>query len=445
MEGYGLSLDFTPQWAPSDDADMDAGFDDLFSSFGSVHPSQSASTISTFFHPSSLIDQSRHEHPHAGDRAIKKMAKQQWLAGLREFSDDESDTDNDELAEPVLPPRGSRRGVSNAHVPPASMSEGMGSDSGRDEGLWQRKLQYYAEKGFPHSYDLWHEHAGRTPTSPERGLRISVESFEACMRFVEGLTSAANLERAMRVIRTARIGSGRCVVRAGAERDQGMDGVEAQPTWVAGLLEAYGLEQRAHGMYTQRNLVMSRMTAELGASHALLDLKHQQSLKRLMPQEFARWSAGQWDSLARNVHRWQVLAQHPDWGGGTLYGLALLLPMSWEWNVKHSFTRVAGDVWCWFVDRLQAISPNLFQLAHGLNEYGVALLMDQPVLPPLLQMEIQPTRDLNLLRLEEVGGQVRLGEAESRDVAEFYESLMRPPQNWLCTVQLAQGRVNGNG
>jgi hypothetical protein len=437
MEGYGLSLDFTAPWAPLEDPEMDTGFDDMFSSFESVHPSQSASTISTFFHPSSLIDQLRQEFPHAEDRVIKKMAKQQWLAGLREFSDDESDPDDDVLAEPVLPRGELRRGVSNT-------SEGMGSDSGRDEGLWQRKLQYYVDKGFPHSYDLWHAHDGRAPTSHGRGLRIPVEAFEACMRFVEGLTSAANLERAMRAIRAVRVGSRRCVVRVGDEMDPGRDAVAAQPPWVSGLLEAYRLEQRAHGMYTQRNLFMSRMTEELGASQALLDPQHQQSLKRLMPQEFARWSGGQWDSLARNVNRWQVLAQHPDWRGGTLYGLALL-PMSWEWNVKHSLTRVAGDVWCWFVDRLPAISPNLFKLAHNLNAYGMALLMDAPALPPLLQMEIQPMRDLNLLRLEEVGEQVLVGEAESRDIVEYYEGLIRRPQNWLSTVQLARAASMATG
>ena len=209
----------------------------------------------------------------------------------------------------------------------------MAPSSTGDEEPWQRKLQYYTAKGFHESYNLWHEYdlaQGSYRTPDARGSRISLESFDICMRFVEGLTSAENLERAMRVIRAARIESRRCVAPTGDEVDHSLGEIKPQPVWFAGFLEAYRLEHRAHGIYTHRNLLMSRMSEEPGPSQGLLDREHQRSLKRLMPQEFARWSPGQWDSLARNACRWQILTQHPDWrgGGGSLYGLALLLPMS---------------------------------------------------------------------------------------------------------------------
>ena len=113
---------------------------------------------------------------------------------------------------------------------------------------------------------------------------------------------------------------------------------------MAGLLAAYEVEHQAHGMYTWRNLLMSQVADQLptwpGIVQALEDRQLQKSLMRQMPQEFVRWMQLHWKTLGRNLLHWQTLIQHPQWGPGCWYGLALLLPMTWEWHIQHSLTQV---------------------------------------------------------------------------------------------------------
>ena len=105
--------------------------------------------------------------------------------------------------------------------------------------------------------------------------------------------------------------------------------------------------------------------------------------------------------------------------------------------MEQCLTDVNVATWSWFVDRLHIICPNLHKLASALNDYGRAIV-DHQILPPLLEMEIQRTTDLNMLATEEVGCRVSIEAKEARRIVKFYEYLARRPPSWQSTIKLAQ-------
>ena len=74
---------------------------------------------------------------------------------------------------------------------------------------------------------------------------------------------------------------------------------------------------------------------------------------------------------------------------------------------------------------------------HDLDKYGQALLQTELAMPELLQMEMQPAKELNQLQLDEVGWRMDLQGEEARKMVVFYESLLLRPQSWQSMMHMA--------
>jgi hypothetical protein len=243
----------------------------------------------------------------------------------------------------------------------------------------------------------------------------------------------------MGLIRAERLGSR--IEIPESTLDKNLTGQTDNPNMLlSGLLQVYRVQYQTQTAYTRRNLLMSKIAEQILSSSnvsntadTLLGRRHQETLRDLVPEEFGTWTQVHWHALSRNICRWLTLTQHAKWRQSCTFGLGLLLPISWEWNVDEHLTEVSIATWSWFVDRIHLICPNLHKLACGLNDYGHAI-MEHQILPPVLEMEIQRTTDLNMLVAKEVACRLLVEAKEAKRITRFYEHLARKPYNWQRTV-----------
>lgn len=315
----------------------------------------------------------------------------------------------------------------------------------RNALLWEATLAEYEKKGFRHLDDFWtdypvDEEAACASDAQERPC-ISLKSFNACMDFLGRLTSGDNIERAMGFIRAERLRSRAENLEVDPDEDLPHPFHDPSESLLSGLVKVYRVQ---HQGYPWRNILMSTVAEQISPSStafktpdALLDRQYQEILLGQNPEEFDKWSQTHWHSLAQNLRQWLTVLQHPKWKRSCTFGLGLLLPVDWEWNVEQCWTDIDMATWSWFVDRLHLICPNLHKLALALNDYGRAIV-DRQALPPLLEMEIQRITDLNILATEDIGCRVTIEAEEARRIVKFYEYLARRPSSWQCTMKLAQ-------
>jgi hypothetical protein len=186
---------------------------------------------------------------------------------------------------------------------------------------------------------------------------------------------------------------------------------------------------------TEQILSSLNVSDTADTAETLLGRRYQETLRDLVPEEFGTWTQVHWHALSQNICRWLTLTQHTKWRQSCSFGLGLLLPISWEWNVDKHLTEVTMATWSWFVDRIHLICPNLHKLACGLNDYRHAIMKYQ-ILPLLLEIEIQCTTDLNMLTTKEVACRLSVEAEEAKRIVRFYEHLVRQPHNWQRTVEL---------
>jgi hypothetical protein len=307
--------------------------------------------------------------------------------------------------------------------------------------LWEDKLAECKKKGYRHLDEFWQDY--QLDEETEGNSRISLKSLNICMNFIGRLTSGENIERVMGLIRAERLRS-RTEVPELTPDDLTSPTRDPNAALFSGLLKVYRVQHQTQNAYAHRNVLMSEAVAQVLASSAvsstsdmLRNRRDQEVLLGLILEVFGKWSQIHWDALGQNVHRWLILIQHPMWRQSSTFGLGLLLPMSWEWNVEHYLAEVNMATWSWFIDRLHLICPNLHKLAYEINDYGRAIV-DYLALPPLLEMEIQPGTDLIMITVEEVGSRLRVEGEEARRIVKLYECLARRPLSWQHTFQLAQ-------
>ena len=93
---------------------------------------------------------------------------------------------------------------------------------------------------------------------------------------------------------------------------------------------------------THRNLLMSKVIKWLPPSFTvseLLDLQYQEALFSLAPDEIGGWSQIHWQAPSKNIYQWQLLIQSQKWSAHV--GLALLLPIRWQWNERQDVAEVS--------------------------------------------------------------------------------------------------------
>jgi hypothetical protein len=311
--------------------------------------------------------------------------------------------------------------------------------------VWEETLAEYKEKGYGHLDEFWEYYQLDEEMTCVGGAHdsscISLRSFNTCMNFIGWLISGENIERVMGLVRAERLRSRTGISESTTGED--LTGWNDSPNMLLfGLVQVYRVQHQTQMAYTRRNLLMTKV-AELSPSlnvsdmDTVLDPQHQETLRDLVPEEFGTWTQVHWHALSQNMSRWWTLTQHPKWRQSSSFGLGLLLPTSWKWNVDEHLAEVDMETWSWFVDRIHLICPNLHQLSCGLNDYGYAI-MEHQILPALLKMEIQRTTNLNLLAADEVACRLSIEAEEAKRIARFYEHLARRPPDWQRTVELVQ-------
>lgn len=258
--------------------------------------------------------------------------------------------------------------------------------------------------------------------------------------FVAQLVAPDNIERAMMVLRTTRQNHHRYERSSPALTRP--TSFSTDPPWVDKIMEAFGHQQAADYSSVVGNLLMTQVTQTLGSSptgHTVLNNKaYQALLATRMPSIFGGWPAHKWTSLARSIQRWSFVVRSDTWGYGRIYGLALLLPTSWIWNVKAGILRDSMKEWEGFVNELPTASPNLFILAQTLNDYALSVLQGGLVDLPLLAIELQAAGALESMAPDLLRKKTAfVGDLATRNIT-FFDNLTERPLTYTRTIEMLE-------